>query len=109
MLVTSADGTTIEYTVRGRGPSVVLVGGGLDDGRENEPLATFLADAFTVYNYARRGRAGSGDTAPYAVDREHDDLAALIDATLRTLAGAGHVPPPELIGPVLRDFFTPRD
>jgi pimeloyl-ACP methyl ester carboxylesterase len=80
MRATSADGTTIEYTARGDGPPVVLVGGGLEDGRENEPLATSLADTFTTFNYARRARAGSGDTGPYAVDREIDDLAALIDA-----------------------------
>ncbi|WP_241485149.1 alpha/beta fold hydrolase [Nocardiopsis potens] len=57
---------------------MVLVGGGLDDGSENAPLAEELAGRFRVYDYARRGRAGSGDTAPYSVEREIEDLEALI-------------------------------
>ncbi|MDG4826705.1 alpha/beta fold hydrolase [Asanoa sp. WMMD1127] len=76
--VTSRDGTTIAYTRLGAGPLLVLVGGGLDDGAENAPLATELSRWFTVVNYARRGRGASGDTQPYAVDREIDDLAALL-------------------------------
>ncbi len=78
MWVTSKDGTSIAYERVGRGPAVILVGGGLDDGAENAPLAAELAGRFTVYNYARRGRGGSGDTQPYAVDREIDDIDALI-------------------------------
>jgi Alpha/beta hydrolase family len=76
--VTSRDGTSIAYDRQGAGPPVILVGGGLDDGSESAPLATELADRFTVYNYARRGRGQSGDTSPYAVERELEDLAALI-------------------------------
>lgn len=76
--VTSRDGTSIAYERQGRGPAVVLVGGGLDDGSENAPLAAELATRFTVYNYARRGRGDSGDTLPYAVGREVEDLEALI-------------------------------
>jgi Alpha/beta hydrolase family len=76
--VTSKDGTTIAYERVGRGPAVILVGGGLDDGAENAPLAAELAGRFTVYNYARRGRGGSGDTQPYAVEREIEDIDALI-------------------------------
>ena len=55
--VTSADGTRIAYDRKGTGPAVILVGGTLDDGAENAPLARLLANHFTVYNYARRGRA----------------------------------------------------
>lgn len=76
--VTSQDGTHIAYTIAGSGPGVILVGGGLDDGSENAPLATELARSFTVVNYTRRGRPPSGDTPPYAVAREIEDLAALI-------------------------------
>jgi pimeloyl-ACP methyl ester carboxylesterase len=76
--VTSRDGTSIAYDRQGAGPPVILVGGGLDDGSESASLATELADRFTVYNYARRGRGQSGDTSPYAVERELEDLAALI-------------------------------
>lgn len=74
----SADGTAIAYDRHGSGPAVVLVGGGLDDGAENAPLARELARWYTVYNYARRGRAASGDTPPYALAREIEDLAGLI-------------------------------
>jgi pimeloyl-ACP methyl ester carboxylesterase len=84
--VTSRDGTSIAYDRQGAGPAVVLVGGGLVDpvsgrpGRwENAPLAAALAGRFTVYNYDRRGRGDSGDTLPYAVDRELEDLQALLD------------------------------
>jgi pimeloyl-ACP methyl ester carboxylesterase len=83
--VTSKDGTAIAYDRQGSGPAVILVGGGLVDpatgraGRwENAPLAAELAARFTVYNYDRRGRADSGDTLPYAVERELEDLDALV-------------------------------
>jgi pimeloyl-ACP methyl ester carboxylesterase len=83
--VTSKDGTSIAYDRQGAGPAVILVGGGLVDpatgraGRwENAPLATELAQWCTVYNYDRRGRSDSGDTLPYAVEREVEDLEALI-------------------------------
>jgi pimeloyl-ACP methyl ester carboxylesterase len=75
---TSADGTSLAYDRTGSGPALILVGGGLDDGAENAPLGPALADGFTVFNYARRGRAESGDTLPYALEREIEDLAALI-------------------------------
>jgi pimeloyl-ACP methyl ester carboxylesterase len=75
--VTSADGTSIAYQRDGSGPAVILIGGGLDDGSENAPLARELAENFTVYNFARRGRGDSGDTQPYAVQREIDDIGAI--------------------------------
>lgn len=76
--VTSKDGTTIAYDRQGNGPAIILIGGALDDGSENAPLASVLAEHFTVYNYARRGRLDSDDTRPYAVEREIEDLDALI-------------------------------
>jgi pimeloyl-ACP methyl ester carboxylesterase len=92
--VTSKDGTAIAYDRQGNGPAVILVGGGLVDpatgraGRwENAPLAAELAARFTVYNYDRRGRADSGDTLPYAVDRELEDL----DALLAEAGGRAHL------------------
>ncbi len=77
-LVTSKDGTPIAYDRQGRGPAVILVGGAFVDRSETAPLATELAAQFTVYNYDRRGRGQSGDTLPYAVEREIEDLQALI-------------------------------
>jgi pimeloyl-ACP methyl ester carboxylesterase len=80
--VTSFDGTPIGYDrLSDDGPVVVLVGGGLDDGTENLPLGEYLASDFTVVNYRRRGRGDSGDIQPYEVQREIDDLAAVIGAT----------------------------
>jgi pimeloyl-ACP methyl ester carboxylesterase len=76
--VTSKDGTLIAYERVGSGPAVILVGGGAVDRSENAPLAPELAHRFTVYNYDRRGRGESGDTLPYAVQREIEDIEALI-------------------------------
>jgi pimeloyl-ACP methyl ester carboxylesterase len=77
---TSSDGTPIAYERAGDGPLLILVGGGLDDGAENAPLVPELARRFSVVNYARRGRGESGDTPPYAVERELEDIEALIAA-----------------------------
>ncbi|GAB1337960.1 alpha/beta hydrolase [Streptomyces sp. E-15] len=77
---TSRDGTSLAYSVTGRGPTVILVSGAMSTGGTMAPLAERLADQCTAVVYDRRGRGGSGDTAPYAVDREVEDLAALIDA-----------------------------
>jgi pimeloyl-ACP methyl ester carboxylesterase len=79
--VTSADGTTIAYERTGGGPAVVLVCGGSTDRGANAGLAAVLAATNTVYNFDRRGRGDSGDTLPYAVDREIEDIAAVIQAT----------------------------
>jgi pimeloyl-ACP methyl ester carboxylesterase len=65
--------TTAKETDRPSSWSVAFV-----DRSENAPLATELAEQFTVYNYDRRGRGDRGDTLPYAVEREIEDLEALI-------------------------------
>jgi len=77
--VTSKDGTTIAFDQSGKGPAVVLVGGILGDRSQQAPLATLLAEHFTVFNYDRRGHGESRDTPPYAVEREIEDLEALIE------------------------------
>jgi pimeloyl-ACP methyl ester carboxylesterase len=79
--VISSDGTQISYEKLGQGPAIILVGGGLDDGSENKPLAEVLSKDFTTYNYARRGRANSGDIQPYSVQKEIEDIEALIEET----------------------------
>ncbi|HKW23506.1 MAG TPA: alpha/beta hydrolase [Ktedonobacterales bacterium] len=78
--VTSKDGTIITYDRLGEGPAVILVSGGSVDRFSNASLADLLAKQFTVYNYDRRGRNESGDTPPYAVAREIEDIAAVTDA-----------------------------
>jgi hypothetical protein len=78
--VTSKDGTTIAFDWLGEGPAVILVSGGSVDRSSNAPLAGVLATKFTVYNYDRRGRGPSGDTQPYAVQREVEDIDAVISA-----------------------------
>jgi pimeloyl-ACP methyl ester carboxylesterase len=80
--VRSQDGTTIAFERAGDGPSVILVGGALASGVRDFPpfveLARLLESRFTVYRFDRRGRGDSGDTQLYAVEREVQDLEALI-------------------------------
>ena len=76
----SADGTSLAYASRGEGPPVILVSGAMSTGDTVAPLAEALADRFTAVVYDRRGRGESGDTRPYAVEREVEDLAALLGA-----------------------------
>lgn len=87
--VTSPDGTTIAYDKAGTGPALILVAGAF--GYRKYPmlpkLVAALSDRFTVYNYDRRGRGDSTDTRPYAVQREIEDLQALVQAA----GGEAHV------------------
>ncbi|MBC7269882.1 MAG: alpha/beta hydrolase [Streptomyces sp.] len=76
----SRDGTPIAYERSGHGPAVILVSGAMSTGATVAPLAGALSDRCTVLAYDRRGRGASGDTAPYEVAREIEDLAALIEA-----------------------------
>ncbi len=79
--VTSKDGTTIAFDKTGQGPAVILVDGALCYRAFGPmgPLAPLLAPHFTVFTYDRRGRGESGDTQPYAVEREVEDIEALIN------------------------------
>jgi pimeloyl-ACP methyl ester carboxylesterase len=80
--VISNDGTEIAYQTSGQGPAVLLVDGALcyQSFGPMTDLASLLRPHFTVYTYDRRGRGGSGDTRPYAVKREVEDIDALIHA-----------------------------
>jgi pimeloyl-ACP methyl ester carboxylesterase len=78
--VTSRDGTEIAFDRLGQGPPVILVSGGSVDRSSLAPLADELASDLTVLNYDRRGRGPSGDTPPYAIDREIEDIEAVIEA-----------------------------
>jgi pimeloyl-ACP methyl ester carboxylesterase len=110
--VRSADGTSIAFDRAGTGPPLVMVDAALGF-RGFGPLgelAGLLVGNFTVLTYDRRGRGESTDTSPYAVDREVEDLAALIDeaggaaalygfssgAVLGLHAAAGGLPIPKL-------------
>jgi len=77
--VISKDGTTIAFDELGKGPVVILITGALSDRSATAKLAELLSPHFTVINYDRRGRGESGDVQPYTVDREVEDLEALID------------------------------
>lgn len=79
--VRSADGTTIAVDRTGEGPPVVMVLGAFCDRSSGESLGALLAADYTVFAYDRRGRGDSGDSARYAVEREVEDLAAVVALT----------------------------
>jgi pimeloyl-ACP methyl ester carboxylesterase len=88
--VRSADGTTIAFDRLGSGPPLVLLAGGMCDRRTFTDLADALATDFEVLNVDRRGRGDSGDTPPYAVAREVEDIAAVVRAAGGPVALFGH-------------------
>jgi pimeloyl-ACP methyl ester carboxylesterase len=80
--VISRDGTTIAYDRKGQGPVIIFVAGATQYRAVDTTTPVMidaLSDRFTIVNYDRRGRGGSTDTGPYAVAREIEDIAALID------------------------------
>jgi pimeloyl-ACP methyl ester carboxylesterase len=90
--VVSRDGTIIAYDQIGHGPPLILIVGALCS-RTLGPgvkLAPLLAPHFTVFTYDRRGRGESGDTSPYAVEREVEDLRALIELAGGSACVFGH-------------------
>ncbi len=80
--VISRDGTKIAYEKIGTGPSLIIVNGALSNRSMPgvKDLANLLAENFTVILYDRRGRGESTDTKPYSVDKEIEDLEAVIAA-----------------------------
>jgi pimeloyl-ACP methyl ester carboxylesterase len=77
--VISKDGTPIAFDQSGQGPAIILVAGATATRLAEASLAAALAPHFTVFAYDRRGRGDSGDTVPYAVEREVEDIEALIN------------------------------
>jgi pimeloyl-ACP methyl ester carboxylesterase len=88
--VRSGDGTKIAFERTGSGPALVLVVGAFCDRQTTRSLTKLIAPDFTVYEYDRRGRGASGDTPPYAIEREIEDLAAVAAATGSTPFVFGH-------------------
>jgi len=79
---TSKDGTILAYDVYGTGKPLIYITGA-SCFRNFKPIvddAKLFANEFRVYNYDRRGRGDSGDTPPYAMEREIEDIEAIIDA-----------------------------
>ena len=88
--VTSRDGTPIAFDRLGDGPPVIVVCGAMCDRALMRPTAEELAKHFTVFNYDRRGRGDSRDTTPYAVEREIEDIGALVAEAGGTVSVYGH-------------------
>ncbi|GLV54435.1 alpha/beta hydrolase [Dictyobacter sp. S3.2.2.5] len=74
----SQDGTAIAFDQVGKGLAIILVLGAFNDHASGVPLAERLSEHFTVFNYDRRARGASGDASTYAIEREIEDIAALI-------------------------------
>lgn len=88
--VRSKDGTAIAWYRTGDGPPLVLVHGtSADHSRWNTVLGP-LTERFSVYTIDRRGRGGSGDTEPYAIEREFEDVAAVLDSIAEPVDLLGH-------------------
>ena len=88
--VTSSDGTRIGYRRSGEGPPLVLVHGSAADHSRWAPVLPALGDHFTLYAVDRRGRGESGDRVEYAIEREFEDVAAVVDSIHEPASLFGH-------------------
>ena len=88
--VRSTDGAMIAVDSSGSGPALVLVTGAFTDRSSSRTLASGLAERFTVYEFDRRGRGDSDQGGQYAIEREVEDLAAVIEAAGGAAYGFGH-------------------
>jgi pimeloyl-ACP methyl ester carboxylesterase len=87
-VVPSTDGTPIAVFTSGIGPPLILVHGAAADHTTFRVLGPLMATRFTIHAIDRRGRGASGDTSPYAIEREFEDLAAVATALAREAGGA---------------------
>jgi pimeloyl-ACP methyl ester carboxylesterase len=87
---TSPDGTKIACWRVGEGPPLILVHGTTADHTRWAPLLPALAQRFEVYAVDRRGRGASGDAADYSIEREFEDLAAVVDSIQGPVNLLGH-------------------
>jgi pimeloyl-ACP methyl ester carboxylesterase len=88
--VTSTDGTTIAVERSGSGPPVVFVHGTGADRTSWSLIRPLLEDRITLYAVERRGRGRSGDTEPYAIEREFEDVAAVVESVGEPVSLVGH-------------------
>jgi pimeloyl-ACP methyl ester carboxylesterase len=86
--VPSSDGTPLAVWVDGDGPALVLVHGSPSEHSTFDPLVAELRAHVTTYAMDRRGSGASGDTAPYAIEREFEDVAAVVDAVAARIGSA---------------------
>lgn len=87
---TSRDGTRIAFRTSGRGPPLLLVHGTTADHTRWDRISPRLEESFTVHAMDRRGRGGSGDTSPYSLEREGEDVAAVVEAIGEPTFVLGH-------------------
>lgn len=85
--VRSADGTPLAVWVEGQGPPLVLVHGSMCDHTASDPLVAELRDTMTTFAMDRRGFGASGDAAGYALEREFEDVAAVVEAVAARTGG----------------------
>jgi pimeloyl-ACP methyl ester carboxylesterase len=86
--VVSADGTRLAVWVDGAGPALVLVHGSIADHTTFDPFVAVLRDHFTTFSMDRRGFGGSGDTADYSIERDFEDVAAVVDVVADRTGGS---------------------
>jgi pimeloyl-ACP methyl ester carboxylesterase len=85
--VRAPDGTSLAVWVDGAGPALVMVHGSIADHTTFDPFVAVLRREFTTFAMDRRGFGGSGDTADYAVERDFEDVAAVVDAVAARTGG----------------------
>jgi pimeloyl-ACP methyl ester carboxylesterase len=88
--VTTEGGTPVAYWRSGKGPPLVLVHRTATDHSRWRPVLPALEEHLTVYAIDRRGRGGSGDTDDYAVERDFEDVAAVVDSFGEPVNLLGH-------------------
>ena len=88
--VIATDGTPIAYRRSGEGPALVLVHGTAADHTRWQPVLPALEDRYTVYAIDRRGRGASGDAPTYAIEREFEDVAAVVESIGGPVSLLGH-------------------
>ena len=86
----SKDGTPVAYRRSGEGPPLILVHGTAADHSRWRPVLPTFEEHFTVYAIDRRGRGDSGDSEDYAVEREFEDVAAVVDSIEASVNVLGH-------------------